>query len=79
MKLVNGTTSASRNERGLRAEVAEQQVLGNAGRLGNLASRRAAVVLTREQFASRVEKQPTRLPLGRRVPVVVDFVVVAIR
>ena len=36
-------------ERGLRAEVTEEQVFGDAGRLGDLASRRAAVVLTSEQ------------------------------
>ena len=65
---VKGTTSASRNSGGLRAEVAEEQVLGDAGRLGDLAGRRAAVVLTGEQLAGRVEQQPAGLapgPAGR--------------
>ena len=67
MKLGERNDERLAEERGLRAEVAEEKVLGNAGRLGDLAGRRAAVVLTREQFASRVEKEPTRLPRGRRV------------
>ena len=41
---------------GLGAEVAEQQVLGDAGGLGDLARRGAAVVLPREQLAGGVEQ-----------------------
>ena len=51
-------------ERGLRTEVAEQQVLGDAGRLRDLLRGRAAVVLPREELPSRVEQQPTRLTPG---------------
>ena len=41
---------------GLRAEMAEEQILGDTGGLGDLAGRGAAVILAREQFSCRVEQ-----------------------
>ena len=56
-----GNNERLAKERGFRTEVTEQQVLRDAGCLGDLAGRRAAVVLTREQFTSSIEEQPSRL------------------
>ena len=39
-------------------------MLRDARRLGDLAGRRAAIVLTSEQLAGRVEEQPPRFPRG---------------
>src|ERR1700751_5652264 len=42
---------------GLRAEVTEQQVLADSGRLGDFARRRAPVVATGKQLAGGVEQK----------------------
>ena len=51
-------------QRRLRTEVAEQQVFGDAGGLGDFTRRGAAIVLAGEEGSGGVEQKPARLATG---------------